>query len=456
MHKRDELSTPALDGPTCRAAILVFCCGLVVRLWVSAVTYATPISDFAGYRTLAEDWLATGGFGHGGSLAYRTPAYPGFLALTFRAAGPSPEAVAVVQAVMGAVTSALVVLLAGAMLGVVGSTIAGLMHALSPTAVGYVPLLASENLASLLIVGALLLLAVSRENSPRYLLACASAALYGLLLLVRPAALFALPAFAFVSAYSPSRRIWLPRRLGAFLLVIGVTLTPWLARNQRMGLGFPVLSTNSGMNLWMGNNDRARTGGWRPAALDRQHLGEAERNRAYLSAAADWIRCHPRDYLRMCARRAWRLFGTEPDAMLARQFLTTYGDDLAVVGQYRANRGGPPLSPDTATRARLVQEHNLAFLWAVRCVVSPLVLIGLLWSARQWRRYSLVVLPALSYLVGLSITYAEPRFRELSDPLLIVPVAGLLQTRWYRISTGSYRPPAKPHQPAEGGVLNSD
>ncbi len=47
-------------------------------------------------------------------------------------------------------------------------------------------------------------------------------------------------------------------------------------------------------------------------------------------------------------------------------------------------------------------------------------------SFRRWRTYAIVVLPALCYLGGLSLVFAEARFRQLSDPLLFVPFAGLL------------------------------
>jgi hypothetical protein len=55
-----------------------------------------------------------------------------------------------------------------------------------------------------------------------------------------------------------------------------------------------------------------------------------------------------------------------------------------------------------------------------------LTLAGVIFSLWRWRTYAVAVLPAASYLLGLSLTYTEVRFRELSDPLLFVPLGGLL------------------------------
>ena len=114
--------------------------------WV-AFARVTPISDFRGYDELAVNWLQSGHFSSVGSLAYRAPAYPGFLAAIYAIAGHSWRAAGFVQAVLGGVTSGLLVLLASRALSRRGSVIAGILHAVSPTALAYVPVLASETLA---------------------------------------------------------------------------------------------------------------------------------------------------------------------------------------------------------------------------------------------------------------------------------------------------------------------
>ena len=44
----------------------------------------------------------------------------------------------------------------------------------------------------------------------------------------------------------------------------------------------------------------------------------------------------------------------------------------------------------------------------------------------RWRAYALLIIPVTSYFGGLSLTFAFERCRELSDPLLVIPLAALL------------------------------
>ena len=59
-------------------------------------------------------------------------------------------------------------------------------------------------------------------------------------------------------------------------------------------------------------------------------------------------------------------------------------------------------------------------------MIAPLILLALLLALKRWRAYAIFFLPALVYLAVLSLYFAKPRFRELSDPLLFVPLAALL------------------------------
>lgn len=102
-----------------------------------------------------------------GRLAYRTPGYPGLLALIYLAVGHSWKAAAMFQALLGALTSGMLVLLAATVVSVRASAAAGLLHTFSPAALAYVPILASENLAIPLVVGGLLCLAVAAGETCR-------------------------------------------------------------------------------------------------------------------------------------------------------------------------------------------------------------------------------------------------------------------------------------------------
>lgn len=419
-----------------RIAILIFLLSLVLRIAWAAFAHITPIIDSREYDTLAVRWLSTGNFGTEGRLAYRSPGYPGFLAAVYAVFGHSWKAVAIIQAFLGAMTSGLLVLLAAHVLSPRGSAIAGLLHALSPPAIVYVPIIASENLAlPLLIVGLLCLAIADAQSAPRVYAAMAgSGAALGLLLLVRPAAVFFLPACLLLAAYSPRNRVWRLRPPLILLCMTLLLLAPWLVRNYVVGLGPLTLSTTGGMNAWMGNNDattRGRFCGPALAALSLGDLSERERDAVYGAAALAWIRDHPRRYLALCRTRAIRLLGAVPDPWARRYLAPTRENNSAILAASRRGKGGteaspPTPSPNLAARWRAARERNTVFLGFLRSLVAPLTLLALILSFRRWRTYAIVVLPALCYLGALSLVYAVTRFRQLSDPLLFVPLAGLL------------------------------
>jgi len=408
-------------------ALSVFLISVSVRVTWAVLAHVTPISDFRTYDAIAAGWVQTG---HYGTSAYRTPGYPGFLAVVYAVFGHDPKAAVTVQAFLGAVSSGLLVLLASHVVSSRASFIAGLLHALSPTAVVYVTMLASENLAVPLLLAGLLCLAAAadRSHGSAWLTAC-SAALFGVLLLVRPAGLYFLPAWVLLCAYSFKRSQRRPRQALVFLAVTALVLAPWLTRNYLLGLGPLTLSTAGGVNAWMGNNEAAVTGGGFPASrspLAYSKLGEKERNSAHLALAVAWARQHPSRYLSLCLRRAVCLLGPRADPWAAKYLVPTPENDLAMAAARRQYQGDQSVSPALVSRALAVQRGNGVWLTAWRALTFPLVLLALVLAAFRWRTYAIVLLPALSYLTGLSLVFAKPRFRELADPLLFVLLAGLL------------------------------
>jgi 4-amino-4-deoxy-L-arabinose transferase-like glycosyltransferase len=406
-----------------RLVLLVFAISFALRAAWAAWVEVTPVSDFRGYDLMAVRWLDTGVFGGPGRYAYRTPGYPAFLALIYAVFGHSWKAAAFAQAVLGALTSGFVTALATYVLSSRGSVVAGLLHALSPTALAYVPVLASENLAVLLLIVGLLLVAIARRASGWAAggASLTSGLLLGLLLLVRPAAIFFVPAWVGLVVWSSVRRrlVVLPPVL--VMLAAMLVLSPWIVRNHRLGLGASTLSSTGGINLWMGNNDLAVTGGYirdAQAIVPTNGLTESQADAAYRREAIAWIRGHPNRYLALSAKRLIRLMGVHPDTWAAKSLpsgITVQdrvpgesGDALARIGRIRGKLDG-----------RL-------FLGAVRAVLAPLILLSLVLSFSRWRRFSLVLLPALSYMVGLSLTYVQIRFREIMNPLLFIPLAALL------------------------------
>jgi len=413
-----------------RHALLICVLSLAIRLPWAALAQVTPISDFAGYDSLARKWLTTGEFGFANGRAYRTPGYPGFLAAIYWVSGYSTRTAQIAQAVLGAVTSGLIVLLASRLIGPRSAALAGLLHAMWPTSLAYVPVLASENLAVPFVLLTLLAATWEKESLRRRCAATGAAGLcFGILLLVRPAALFFLPAIALLAIWEPSSKRWRLRPAIVWVAVLGLTLWPWFVRNYRLGLGLPTLSTAGGINLWMGNHAEARHGGYRggyPAAqAEGFPKGEVEAHRALKAAAMRWIVGHPWRYLTLCGQRAKRLLGTTADPWAAKWLYPVAGNDDAVVAAYRDKRSASQPA-DLLARARALQVRHGRMLTEFRAVAAPLMLTALILGMLHYRKFGVVVLPALSYAIGTSATFMQERFRELWDPLLLIPLAGLL------------------------------
>ena len=411
-----------------RYAVAVFLAALVIRVVWALVAKVTPISDFATYDGMAMRWLETGQFG---DSAYRTPGYPAFLAAIYAVFGHSVTAAKLAQAVLGAISAGLLVVLASHMVSPRTSLIAGLLYALSPTAIIYVAVLASENPAVLLVIASLLCAAHAgtRVGRRRYVAMAGSGACFGGLLLVRPAGLYLLPGWLAVVAYSFARREW---RLGPALVAIGlagVVLAPWLVRNHRLGYGAFRLSTTGGFNAWKGNREETTTEGGFPGSrppMAASPLEAAERDSAELGLAVQWAREHPGQYLARSAMRLRRLLWTGADTWAAKYLVPTRENDVAAIEGYYGPSAGESSEDRPTEEGRRPQQRNEVVLTAIRAVAAPLMLFGLALAVVRRHSYALVVAPALAYIAGLSLTYGKERFRELSDPLLIIPLAALL------------------------------
>lgn len=391
----------------------MFAASLAIRVLWASLAESTPVSDFAEYDQLARRWLEHGAY----DSARRPPGYPGFLAAVYACFGETWRAAYVAQAVVGAATSALIVWLASRMVAARTALIAGALHAVWPTTLAYVAVLASENLATPIVVIVLLVLTTARARTAvRCAFTGGGGIAFGLAVLVRPALVFLLPAALVLSIWEP----WAARRrvLPGVVFVIGAVaaLLPWQLHNARRGLGITTISTTGGINLWMGNNDAATTGGYQPdhgaAVVASLPKHEPERDRAFQRAALSWIVGHPVRYAELCARRGVRMWGASVDPWSARFLWPTVEDDQAL--------------RTADAEARAMTGRRKLVLVGFRLVVAPLMLVAFILSIRTRRRFAPVTLTVGCYALLMTLTYFQERFREVSDALLVIPTAALV------------------------------
>ena len=406
-------------------ALAVLAAALVTRLMWVAGAHITPLSDFKGYDALGWRWASEGRFCES---AYRTPGYPAFLALVYSVRGHDHQAAHFVQAVITAGAAGLIVLVAGRLVSPGAAALAGVLYASSPTALAYVPVLASENLAvPLLVLGIYLLTVCHQERRPWrcVVVAAGGGVAFGLNMLVRPAVLFFVPGILLALMTGVVRFRYRVVCAGVLLLGVLTALAPWLIRNERAGLGITTLSTSGGINLWLGNNPDAVHGGHMVTDLSAVG-GERARDTYYRTAALDWIRDHPGRYTSLCVTRAARLLGPLPDCWAVDYVWPSAETDELCLAAHRAAWGGPALSVDEETRLREVRRSASHLLGGVRVFFAPLMMLGFALAFVRRGDLAPVLWPATCYALGLSLTFAQLRFRELLEPLMVIPLAALL------------------------------
>lgn len=426
------------------AALVVFVVSLGFRGWFVGSTQHHPISDARHYERRAHHILQHGAMPDG---AYRTPAYPYLLASILKVAGPGWRAPAIANAVMGALSSALLVLLAGLFLSARTAIVAGLLHALSPPAVALVPQTLTEHPALLLTLLTLLCLACADGARGRrvWLLTVAGGVCFGLLLLTRPSGLLLLPALLVLLVRNLRKRAWTPKVALTFAAVSALVVAPWLYRNQRQGLGL-MLSSVAGHNLYIGNSEGAVSDGSRVTEPRLSELlamyGEAGADRWARNQALGWIAEHPVRYLQLCGVRALGLLATKPShyTMLAFAHWKISPEGLRAYERRKAK-------PKAYRPYR--KEYADAQRWAAGVLrwwyafVSPLMVLGAALAIPHWRRYALVLMPLGAYVAGLTLTFSQPRFRELSDPLFCIFVALLVSDLVFGTQRLGKRPPRR-------------
>ncbi len=294
-----------------------------------------PFSDMAHYDKIARSLLSGEGFSSDGKLtAYRPPAYPCFVAAVYAVFGPSPSAVRMAQAVLGAMTCGVVFFACRALMDRtplaqvrlfnvelyrLTSLLAAFMMAFHDEWIFFTGQLLTEIpyafLLTLLLLG---FLAADRnlDRNPKFLAIqyTGLGILSGILTLTRPVALFsALPLVAFLlwKRFKTSRAA---KPLACPALAFGLGLLalclPWIVRNAIQFGPSTGLSTNTGDNFYNGHNPYFCY--WSTGDKERNRAlrdwTEPEENRMFLTLGLRYALQNPGKTLQNTAMKAVYLF----------------------------------------------------------------------------------------------------------------------------------------------------
>lgn len=285
-------------------------------VWVGLVD-AQPVSDFQWYYDRAREFAANCGYSVGGHpTAYWPVGYPAFLGLLIYLCGDSLLLLKLANIPFHIAAEYSIYLISKRTFdSEPAARITLALFAFLPNHIAYSSLLSSENLfLFLLLLGVLSLMGPDL----RLWKAVAVGVLLGLGCLVKPQMLF-VPAVVFLVGIRRADewpRLW--RRVGSYAAVyIGLALVvaPYVIRNAIVFGYFPIMVTNSGVNLLIGSNPQANGTYVNVAPMIEYEADEFRRDRLARDLARDYALSHPLRIVGLLPLKFWHLYATDVEGI---------------------------------------------------------------------------------------------------------------------------------------------
>ncbi|HEY9207788.1 MAG TPA: hypothetical protein VIP31_01900 [Acidovorax sp.] len=388
--------------------ILIF--GAAFRILSVIFLHHEPASDELAYLAMAKNFLDGRGLQDSmGNFAFYNAGYPLLVLIpTSYVFNEVLDGARYVNVLLGVVSVHLCYLIAREVgLGVVGRLSSATMYAAYlPTGV-YAVYIAKETLLTfLMLVLALCVVRLSRGGTlANSFVAAISVTLIALVGNAGLALMASLGLALLLGESSGTKRIL--TAVGIFSLAF-VLLLPWLHRNQRV-VGSPVLNTNGGFNLYLGNNPGA-TGYFvsiadTPMGATWQQLrateGEYGASENLKNNAISWIKNNPAEFLSLTAKKA-ALFWWPP---------THEGE------------GGGAL------------EKLVRIAWLVQFLVLTVLCVASLFVVWPDARAKLLLFSMVGAYTGVHMLfYVIYRYREPIIPIVVICAAVVLDVIWKNYS----------------------
>lgn len=269
-------------------ALLAF----TVRAIWAIVIPVMPVSDSAAYDTFAQNLANCQNYGWDCTTpsAYWPVGTSFIYALFYRVFGHTYTPIVVFNLVVGILTVVLSMHLAERWFGRRTAALTGILLALWCSQVQFTTVLASEQIFTVLVLIAIAIW--SREQTNLWQRAIIVGIVLAATSYVRPTAGL-IPVLLMFLRYVSTRKV--RENLTAALImfsVIALLVAPWSIRNTQAFGQFVTISTNGGVNLWMGNNP-ASTGGYMELPPEVDGMNEAARDQYLKSIAVAHIKEKP-------------------------------------------------------------------------------------------------------------------------------------------------------------------
>jgi len=403
MVRDAEAPPPDIDQARARRWLaLIVVLGLLLRL-AAALLFDPDQSPITfEYGTISRSLVDTGVYGFDlygyeelHESSFMPPIYPLVLAITMALAGS--RFFMVLRLIQVFVSTLGMIFGYGIARQALGrrdvALIAALGMAVYPPFIGHVTQVDTATFDVVLLQGFVLfsLWGVRRSRAREFLVAGAWLGLAGL---TRAPALIAIAAVpvGLAAARRPFRDVL--RLTGIAGLGMLALVAPWSIRNTVVQ-GAPVLvSTNGGMNFWIGNHTGA-TGEFvwtevSPMLQRTRGMNETERDAFFYQQSYDFIRNHPDQFLGLLGRKLFYFLWFRPGL----------GESYEGLG-------------DLVGAARSAYTLSYAAL-------LPLALIGIVVTLIRWRDLALVYCVMLGYLLVSILFFVATRFRAPIEAYLIL------------------------------------
>ena len=303
--------------------LMILLLAFVLRLgYALNARWDERLGDAVHYHRIAENLLAGKGYVYrSGSDLYRepirsqrVPIYPLFVAGIYFLSGHSVTAVRIVQALLSTITCVFIYLIGKKLFSREVGLLSLALAAVYPIYIFYTAHLLTETLY--LFLNTLLMLSVLYGlEGQQGILWFYSGLLSGMALLCR-ATTFAFLPFMVAAIF------WLNRRKRPFralvLVLVGLVLVvaPWLIRNYRIHSRW-ILSTQTGVNFYMGSNPMNQTGGSNQGGdftipVEVKGMSESEINQYLFRKGVQFAKEQPGRYGRLAVQKFFRLWRWTP------------------------------------------------------------------------------------------------------------------------------------------------
>ncbi len=407
----------------------------------------SPFSDYLYLDALRYDsWAQSIAFGVKGIIesTFRAPLYPIFLAVIYKILGHDLFVARLMQMLLTASTCVMIYFIA---LKVFDNKRTAIISSLLGAFYGPLYYWAGEILIVTLIVFldlATLLILLYAFDKPKKTYWLLGGVVLGLSAIARPNVLIIIPWIAFLilmmhkykTSVAPTRQ----RRMHLLLFVTGILLiiAPVTIRNWISAKDFVLISSQGGINFYMGNNPDADGKSAQPPGRVTAHgefLDDAWLASVALAEDAVGGSLKPSQVSRFWYLQGIRFVLKNPGEWLKLMFrkFAYFWTGIEVTN----NEDAYYFTKFSKVLGLLMWHRGLAFPFGIIC---PLALVGIIISYRYWRRLLLLYGFMFFYMLSVVLFFVCTRYRMPVIPVLLIFAGFTVNYSVEKLKSGQYKP----------------